>query len=276
MKPVTIAGSTGFIGAHYCAMYPDETVALPSRFIPDPLYHDTLWLRSTTDNYSPTRGDFTTDIEVNLLHLVEGLKRARGTFNYVSSWFTVANAGQDRSHPAREGDLCDPRGFYSSTKTCAEHLVRSYCETFNIPYRILRLCNVIGNDPRASKEKNGLEYMLRQVVAGDEVKLYTQDCHRNVMHINDICRALYTCLDKAPLNEITHIGNMHSVRMIDLVYHAIAITGSKSIITLVPPPRFHQIVQVADFFFNTTKLRSLGFVSDMDPYQAVERVLANL
>ncbi len=280
-RTLSVMGSTSFVGSRYCALYPHEAYPEPSRMV-QPLCGDVLFLRSTTDNYAPQRGDLTTDIEVNLLHLMRvldhvGHMRGRGVFTFVSSWFVSANAGTDPAHPARETDLCDPRGFYSATKLCAEHLVRSYCETFRIPYRVLRLGNVLGVDPRASTQKAALVHMLGQVKRGEDVTVYTGDCYRNVLHVDDICRAIHLCLSRdETLNSVTNIGAPRSERMVDLIEHAKAVTGSKSRITLVAPPRFHQIVQAESFWMDTTKLRSLGFVPDMDAYQAVERTLAAL
>ena len=54
----------------------------------------------------------------------------------------------------KESDYCDPTGFYSITKRAAEQLIISYCNTFNLKYRILRLTNIIGeNDKKVSSQK---------------------------------------------------------------------------------------------------------------------------
>ena len=54
--------------------------------------------------------------------------------------------------PATEESICNPTGFYSITKRAAEQLIISYCETYGIKYRILRLCNVYGiGDTKFSK-----------------------------------------------------------------------------------------------------------------------------
>lgn len=274
----------GFVGQRYCDLYPTE-VSPELRSTITPTQDDVLWLRSTVDNYAPTRGDLKTDIATNLTHTMEVLPNVRGVFNAVSSWFVYgANSGHDRVLPAREGDRCDPRGFYSITKLAMEQMVASYCDTAAAglvsgpsAYRILRLCNVIGNDPGAGKTKNALVHMIDQVVRGEEITLYSGDCYRAVMHVSDVCRALNLCLSTpATLNSITNIGPTSSTRMYDLIQHAIAVTGSKSKVTLIAPPRFHQIVQVPDFHMDTTKLHALGFVPEMDAYQAVERVIANM
>ncbi len=274
---LSLFGGTGFILSRYHQLYPHETVVEPRASV-KPLGDDALWGISTVSNYAPTRGDLQTDIDTNLTHFAQVLPTVDGVFNLISSWFVYGSAiGQDPTHPARETDPCDPNGWYSITALAREKLLRSYQQTRGRAYRTLRLCNVIGNDPRAGREKNALEHMLRQVMRGEDVTVYSGDCFRNVLHVDDVCRAIHLCLSRdETLNGVTNIGAPRSVRMVDLVEHAKSVTGSKSRVTLVAPPRFHQIVQVPDYWMDTTKLRGLGFVPDMDAYQAVERTLAEL
>lgn len=274
MERLSVMG-VGFIGSRYCELYPNETVP-EARDCTFPTQRDVLWLRSTTDNYGPIHGDLHTDINTNLNHVMDVLPTVNGVFNLISTWFCCSPSGQTPDAPAREDCVCDPNGFYSITALAREKLVRSYQQSTNRPYRILRLCNVIGNDPRAGKQKNALEMMLGKIKKGEDIEVYDGDNWRNILHVNDVCRAIHCVLEKGDLNTIYNIGSPQSVRIYDLVQHALYVTGSKSRVTLVPVPRFHKIVQVSDFWMSTDKLRALGFVPDMDPYEAVERVLANL
>ncbi len=277
VHPKTSIMGMGFIGSRYHQLYPDETTPEPRDTVL-PTEANVLFTRSTTSNYAPTRGDLHVDIDTNLTHLMDVLPYVKGEFSFLSSWFCYGRtAGVNSLYPACESDPCDPNGFYGITKLAAEKLTRSYCQMQGSPYRILRLCNVIGNDPRASKTKNALEMMLAKVARGEDVELYTGDAYRAVMHVDDVCRAIHLCLstDKT-LDSITNIGPTSSTRMFDLLQHALHVTGSKSRVTLVAPPRFHQLVQVDSFHMCTTKLRGFGFVPEMDAYQAVERVIANM
>ncbi len=279
---LSVMGSTSFVGSRFCAMYPDEAYPEPSRMVV-PLCKDVLMLRSTVSNYGPQHGDLTSDIEINLLHLARVLDhvahmRSVKTFTFVSSWFCYgAAAGTTPDHPARETDPCDPNGMYSITKLAAEKMVRSLCQTWGIPYRILRLCNVLGNDPCASKQKAAVVDMLAKAKRGEDISVYTGDGYRNWLHVDDVCRAIHTCLSTdATLNSVTNIGAPRSERTYDLIHHAIATTGSKSRVNLVVPPRFHEIVQVESFWMDATKLRALGFTPQWDAYQAVDRVLEEM
>lgn len=287
-KPISLFGGSGFILSNYARLYPEGFVELRECFCPK--YNDVLYGISTVDNYHPLKGDFHVDINTNLNHLMDVLPNVEGSFTFLSSWFVLNRAPGRICHwpaPAMhfdENDECWPKGMYAITKYCAERLIQTHCETVQAglvkgssSYRILRLCNVIGNDPKAGKQKNALEFLLRKIVNNEDVQIYEGDNFRNYLHVNDVCRAIHLCLDKPEtLNGITNIGAPESVRLIDLISYAIQKTGSKSQITRIPVPAFHKIVQVPDFFMNTNKLQSLGFIPEMDAYQAVDAVLAGI
>lgn len=265
----------GHIGGRYCDLYgahPEPRDALV------PVHPDVLFTRSTVDNYWPTKGDLRRDIDTNLTHLMDVLPNVRGTFTFTSSFFVYGFRPrlEEPGVALTEEAPCDPRGFYSSTKLCAEHLVRSYCEMVGRPYRILRLGNVIGNDPRAGKQKNALEHMLRRLVQGEEVQVYVGDCYRDILHVTDTCAAIHCCLTKGDTNTIYNVGRGQSHRMWDIVHYAAGKVGSKSRITLIDPPRFHQQVQVDSFHMSTTKLRALGWTPSMTVWESVDRILARL
>ncbi len=272
----------GFIGSRYAELYPDETHPEP-RDQCRPAQRDVLFSRSTVSNYNVFT-DPHLDIETNLAHLMDVLPRVEGTFSFLSSWFAFGRgAGYDRALPAREEDRCEPTGMYSITKRAAEQIIQSYCATVGInglkgpsAYRIIRLCNVIGNDPRAGKQKNALEYLICRLARNEDVDLYTGDQYRNTLHVDDVCRAIHLILTKGDLNAVYNVGAPRSERIHDLIEYARTRLGSTSRVNLVTPPRFHTIVQTPDFWMDTTKVRALGFVPDMTAYQAVDRIIANL
>lgn len=288
MNPLSIMGGTGFILGRYAQLYPNESV-IEARDTLAPSQEDVLYGISTTSNYAPLLGDLTTDIETNLLHLAKVLPNVRGTFNHLSSWFVYAGADHGH-HPAwraKEHHLSSPNGFYSITKLASEQLIRSYVETAALDeclyggpsaYRILRLSNVIGNDPRAGKQKNAFEYLLKLVLANEDVPIYEGTCYRDILHVDDTCRAIRACMEagEATLNQVINIGRGESHRMEELIAYAIAQTGSSSQIVRVPVPPFHQVVQVPDIFLDTTKLRVLGWEPQYTVWQSIDRVIEGL
>ena len=246
MDKLSIFGGTGFVGGSFVKTYPDQTVLVPREDNTVEGMKDALYLISTTHNYH-VFDDLHKDIDTNLNKLMKVLPNVNGTFNFVSSWFVYGN-GYGKYNPAKETDHCAPKGFYSITKKTAEDLVESYCKTFKKNYRILRLCNVIGGDPKAGKKKNALEYLVGSIARGEPVNLYNGDNYRNFLHVEDVCAAIKLVTEKGKMNEIYNIGGEESSRINDIVDYVIWKTKSNSQITYIDAPEFHQIVQAPNFF----------------------------
>ena len=254
---LSIYGSTGFVGSSFSSMYECEKIPRNSR---EPETDNVLYFISTVTNYNVLDDSFV-DVDTNLSVLLETLdacrKRKVEVFNFISSWFVYGNTDL----PASEDSYCDPRGFYSITKRCAEQLIISYCETFEMNYRILRLCNVYGgSDRKASKKRNALQFLIENIKSDKEIQLYSDgEFYRNFMHVSDVCRAIKLVCDRGEQNSIYNIGSIHNYVFKDLIQIAIEETNSKSEITSIEPPRFHELVQVKNMKLDTKKLYSLGF-----------------
>jgi len=258
-KPVSIYGATGFIGSRFCEMFPEIAVR-QGRDENAPRCRRILYLISTTDNYN-VFDDLLIDIDTNLRKLMQVLSHCKKPdieFNFVSSWFVY---GQISDLPAKESAHCEPKGFYSITKKCAEDLLISFCRTFDLRYRIFRLSNVYGERDRGvSRKRNALQYLIRKIVRNEDVELYHGgEFIRDYIHVDDACRAMRHCLDSAPLDQIINIGSGRAHRFLDLINFVRDRTDSASSIRAVEPAPFHQVVQVKDMYLDISKLLDTGF-----------------
>jgi len=272
---ITVYGSSGFIGSHFCEMYPDEVVKVSVQGhgelanVTDKI----LYLISTTDNYNIMTDPYI-DIETNLKVLMDVLwqykDKPQTEFNFVSSWFVYG----DTELPAREDSCCKPRGFYSITKKCAEDLLISFCKTYNLRYRILRLANVIGvGDKGVSHKKNALQYLIEKLADNEPIGLYHNgDFYRNYIHVEDACRALMYGVKILPGNEIINVSDKR-YRFRDLIDYAKGKLDSHSYIESIEPSSFHKIVQVNDMYMDGTQLRRYGFDFKYTAFDAINEVI---
>ena len=261
----------GFIGSKFKEMY-DSEVEIQSRDERVPKNNDILYMISTTDNYN-VHDNITLDVETNLKVLCEVLNFCRSkdiTFNFVSSWFVYGQV----ILPAKEDSNCNPNGFYSITKLCAENLIKSFANTYGMNYRILRLCNVLGpSDLNRSRKKNAIGWMIDELKADRNIKLYDHGSHtRDVMHVSDVCRAIKLVIDTGELNTIYNIGSGYPTQIGEIINFVKDHINSKSQINTIEPPEFHKNVQVQDFWMNVEKIKSLGFV----PEYTLEEGLKNM
>ena len=111
MNKLSVFGGTGFIGGKFCEMYSDKVTLVP-RDDTISLTKDILYFISTTTNQSVFK-DLHVDINTNLtllMNVLSNCKKRDITFNFISSGFVYGN---DVLY-AKEGDCCNPTGFYLS------------------------------------------------------------------------------------------------------------------------------------------------------------------
>lgn len=271
---INLFGGSGFVGTEFKKRY-DCLVNDRNDLVPK-AGHDVLYLISTVDNYNIHINPFV-DIETNLTTLVRVLENFRkecpdNVFNFASSWFVYG----DTDLPAREESYCDPKGFYSITKKTAEQLLISYCETYNINYRILRFANVIGpGDKKTSKKKNALIYLLNEIKKNGEINLYEGgEFYRDYIHVSDLCSAVKLVMDKSKKNEIYNIGNGKPIWFKDVIDYAIKKANSTVVVNNVDQSPFHKIVQVKSMYMDNSKLKSLGYIPTYSINNIVDQLIS--
>ena len=271
---ISVYGASGFVGSRFCNLYPNF-VLRQEREERKPRTENILYLISTVDNYN-VHSNITLDVETNLKVLCEVLDFCRDsnlTFNFISSWFVYGKT----QLPAKEEYTCSPTGFYSITKKAAEDLLISFCKTYNVKYRIIRLCNVLGvGDGKASSKKNALSYMVGLLKNNEDVYLYDDGTPiRDVMHVDDVCRAIKLICDNGNINEIYNVGSGQPTTIGDIINRAKEYLNSSSQVKYKEAPEFHKLVQTKDFWFDTTKLKNLGFEQTIPIEKIIEELCIN-
>lgn len=261
MNKISVFGGTGFIGGTFCNLYAEDVVLIPKKGR-DFETKQVLYFISTTTNQN-VFNDLHIDIDTNLSLFVDVLKNCRDrdvVFNFISSGFVYGNDVID----AKETDCCNPTGFYSITKRCAEQLLISFCETFEVKYRILRIGNVYGLDKTVSLGKNVLGYMISLLKKNQDIKLYDGGKFlKDYIYVEDICRAIKVVLDQGDLNEIYNIASGTSLTFREIIETSKVLTSSKSKIIDVSFPNNQRFIQVKNMTLNTKKLESFGFLCNV-------------
>ena len=288
MAIVNVFGGHGFVGSEYCKISKQDCIK-NDRDNYQVQSANCVYFISTVDNYN-IHIDSLLDINTNLIVLVKVLDEYRnyvketgekGCFNFISSWFVY---GQDSgfgegSHGIPETDPCDPKGFYSITKRCAEQLLMSYCETFDLNYRILRLANVLGaEDKKVSSKKNALQYLLGEIAANRPVDLYDSGYfYRDYIDVRDCARAINLVVNNGELNSIYNIGNGYPIIFRDILRYARDSMDSASELRTIEQKEFHKKVQSSrSFFMDNSKLRGLGYRPDYDIQKTVDDIIYNI
>jgi nucleoside-diphosphate-sugar epimerase len=273
---ISVFGGSGFIGSRFCELYSDQSIKIDrDDYIPKS--DNILYFISTIDNYN-IHQDLYLDIDTNLtvsMRMLENIDKNNKNvvINFVSSWFVY---GKNEILPFREDTTyCNPTGFYSITKRCAEQMLICFCETFDIKYRIFRLSNVLGvGDKKISKKKNAFQYMVKEIVNNRDVELYYDgNVIRDFIHVDDVCTGIKTCLDNANYNEIINIGSGVPTLIIDLLKTTHALSNSTSELKFINPTKFHNIVQTRNSYLDITKLKKYGFEPKYNVYETINELI---
>lgn len=276
MKKVSLFGGTGFVGSHYAKSYPKSTTVIDRDSIQSET-NNILYMISTVHNYHPKDGNPLIDIETNLIHFMKVLDNARKkwgdrlVFTQVSTWFVY---GQNPEIPAKENSHCNPKGFYSITARAREQLLISYCESFNLKYRILRLGNVIGaGDEKIGLKRNALQHFIKELALGRPIERYRQDSIRDFIDVRDCVRAINLIVEKGDLNQIYNVSNGQGLRVKELIDHAWITSGYKSKISEIEVSQFHKTVQTPAIYMDVSKIKKLGYVKQHDIKTSVEELV---
>lgn len=279
---LTVLGGHGFVGSNFVRhMLTPVDVILPLIFINDKLDYtvtspNVINFISTVHNYNVFDDPYV-DIHTNLNVLIKTLESWRnyliqndhtdkGCYNFISSWFVYG----DQYNPSEdsfeipvggvpEWARCEPKGFYSITKHCAEQLLISYCKTYNLNYRILRLGNVVGpGDPKVSERKNTLQYLINKLKVNEPVTIYNNgEFYRDYIHVSDCVKAIEMVINNGHLKEIYNIGNGKGWIFKDIIQYCKDQLGSTSEVNFSFSQG--QTNNVHSFYMNIDKLRSLGY-----------------
>lgn len=262
---VTVFGGTGYIGRRFCELYSAQAQPRDALI---PSGNKILYLISTTHNHHLATNPYI-DIDTNLTHLMRVLESSRRVpdveFNFVSSWFVYGAVGR----PADERTPCDPQGFYSITKRAAEQLLMAYCQHHKIPWRIMRLCNVIGDrDHNSGPNKNVLQRMIEDCRSHRDIQLINNgDFLRDYLHRDDVCDAIDMVISQGDRDRIYNIGSGNSIRFRQALEYIQTQTVSRS--RIINQQRF----DVVDCLLDCSRLTKLGWRPTRTWQQAIDSML---
>lgn len=279
----TVFGGYGFVLGEFIRQFPEQCIRVPKQDIV-PSSPKIIYGISTVDNYN-VYDNVTVDIETNLIHLMEVLDachKVYGTkfeFNFISSWFVYGKHEfpMIENFPVTEESPCTPTGFYSITKRCAEQLLISYCETYKIKYKILRLANVLGHrDPKVSAKKNALQYLIDKLTHNEDIELYNDGkFYRDYIDVRDCAHAIKLVVENGT-HPIYNISNGTSHLFKDLIDIAKAYSMSTSNVwNKLDEVEFHKQVQVKDIFISNQKLVELGYSPKFTIEATIQEIIDN-
>ena len=119
----------------------------------------------------------------------------------------------------------NPSSPYSSSKASADHLIKAYIRTYNIPAVISNCCNNYG--PNQFPEKL-IPKLIFNIMNNRPLPIYGKGKNsREWMHVQDHCEALLLIFLKGKIGENYNIGSGMNLRNIDIANKLLKIAKNK-------------------------------------------------
>ena len=122
----------------------------------------------------------------------------------------------------------NPSSPYSASKASADHLIKSYVRTYNLPAVISNCCNNYG--PNQFPEKL-IPKLIFNIISNKPLPIYGKGKNsREWIHVNDHCEALLKIFSNGKIGESYNVGSNQNIKNIDIAKKLIKILKKNSII----------------------------------------------
>jgi dTDP-glucose 4,6-dehydratase len=159
--------------------------------------------------------------------------RGLGRFHHVSTCEVYGDLALDSGEAFTEESPYRPRTPYNASKAAADHAVRAYFHTFDLPVTITNCANNYG--PRQFPEKV-IPLFLTNALDDRELPLYASTQNRREwLHVDDHCRAIDVVLGRGEVGETYNVGSGVERSIEEIADLVLELTGKpESLKTIVP------------------------------------------
>ena len=135
---------------------------------------------------------------------------------------------REKEVPLDETDSVSPQNLYALTKLEAEEACRFYSERLAVPAATLRLFPPYGP---ADNERRLIPYVIRSILAGEEVRLTSGTQRWDFVYVDDVVSAFLAALrqpERAVSAGVMNVATGDPVAVRDLVTRLAGLTGERA------------------------------------------------
>ena len=136
--------------------------------------------------------------------------------------------GDIKKNKSNEKYPYNPSSPYSASKASADHLIKSYIRTYNLPAIISNCCNNYG--PFQFPEKL-IPKIISNIISNKSLPVYGKGLNqREWIYVIDHCEALHEIYKKGKIGESYNVGSNINLKNIDIVKKILKVFQSKKYI----------------------------------------------
>jgi UDP-glucose 4,6-dehydratase len=163
-----------------------------------------------------------------------------------------------KDHQSTEFSQKDSSNPYSSTKSAAEEIARSYFHSFKLPLIIVRPNNIYGGKAQYP-EKVIPKFILKMLNKESLTIQGSGNQKRSFLHVDDVCKAFDIIFHKGAIGEIYNIGCKNEISILELAQKLIQHFGYGKIQHVEDRPFNDQ-----RYFISSDKLEALGWKQEIN------------
>ncbi len=179
-------------------------------------------------------------------------------FHHISTCEVYGDLALDSDESFSEESPYRPRTPYNASKASADHYVRSYFETFELPATITNCSNNYG--PFQFPEKV-IPLFTTHALDDQPLPLYASTQNkREWLHVRDHCRAIELVLEQGEPGETYNVGSGVERSIEEIADAVLELTGKDaSLKTIVPDRPGHD----RRYLLDSSKIRALGWSEEI-------------
>ncbi len=167
--------------------------------------------------------------------LEAGRRHGIARFHHISTCEVYGDLALDSPERFSEDSPYRPRTPYNASKAGADHAVRAYGETFELPVSITNCCNNYG--PFQFPEKV-IPLFATSALNDEPLTLYASTQNRREwLHVIDHCRAVEAVLERGRIGETYHVGSGVEASIEQVADAVLDTLGKPSSLKAVVPDR---------------------------------------
>jgi dTDP-glucose 4,6-dehydratase len=156
-------------------------------------------------------------------------------FHHVSTCEVYGDLALDTDESFTEESPYRPRTPYNASKAGADHAVRAYHETFELPITITNCANNYG--PRQFPEKV-IPLFTTHAMDDKELPLYASTQNRREwLHVDDHCSAIDLVLERGRVGETYNVGSGLEKSVEEIANLVLELTGKPESLKIIVPDR---------------------------------------
>jgi len=161
-----------------------------------------------------------------------------------------------------------PDGPYATSKACADLIAQSYHKEYGLNINIVRCANIYGPDLNMSRI---IPNTITRILRGEKPEIYGNVLHykREMIHVDDVCRAYQIIAEKGVPGDIYNIGDDDVITVNSLIIMICELLGYEGNVQHLEK----DFIEIPFQYLSADKLKALGWEKKIGIQEGLKKTI---